>query len=145
MQKFKVTGESIECFLDAPIPFNYTCKLNKNNDDDIWTFEGNIPEGIEIPDMMVLIVFNLTPTISRLPSFFDFCSGHFQATVTTYHFLNDSTYEAVYLKNTTINVCKYSGGLLATFLIDTYLPGLPGRSNLNKPCPFKVNIVVDVY
>lgn len=59
MQKFKVTGESIECTLDAPIPFDYTCKLDKNNDDDdIWTFEGNIPDGIEIEDMTVSFVNN---------------------------------------------------------------------------------------
>lgn len=138
-QKFEITGESIECTLDAPIPFNYTCKLEKGESyADVWSFEGNIPDGLLIPDMMVSVKSFDVRNHSLYGFVMAFLFG--KARITTYRYLNETAYEAVYMKNTTIDVCKYSGGALSSFLIETYLPDLLVKSNLNKPCPFEVKI-----
>lgn len=47
-------GESINCTAIAPIELNYTCKLERiDNKTQFWSFEGNVPDGLILPEMMV--------------------------------------------------------------------------------------------
>lgn len=53
-ENYEVIGESIECSASVPIPMNYTCKLDKvDNETQYWSFESEIPEGLQILNMMV--------------------------------------------------------------------------------------------
>lgn len=77
--------------------------------------------------------------------------GHFfieylflQARVSTYHWSNGE-YKAVILKNTTVDVCKYSGGQFSKLFIAMFLPDMIDKSNLNQPCPFSVRAFFFLY
>lgn len=53
-QNFKVIGENLECSTNLPFDLEYTCELETlDNATQYWSFEGNIPEGLEMPAMMV--------------------------------------------------------------------------------------------
>lgn len=53
-QTYEVIGESINCTANAPIELNYTCKLERiDNKTQYWSFEGNVPDGLILPEMMV--------------------------------------------------------------------------------------------
>ncbi|XP_055313763.1 uncharacterized protein LOC129575016 isoform X2 [Sitodiplosis mosellana] len=57
------------------------------------------------------------------------------ARVSTYHW-SHGEYKAVIFKNTTIDVCEYSGGQFSKLFISIFLPEMITKSNLNTPCPF---------
>lgn len=53
-ENYEVIGEKIECTTNSPFKFNYTCELYRfENNTQIWSFEGIIPDGVTIPNIMV--------------------------------------------------------------------------------------------
>lgn len=58
--------------------------------------------------------------------------------MTTYHQQHDGEYKPVFLKNTTIDICKHSGGQFSKIFVAVFLPDMIEKSNMNRPCPFSV-------
>lgn len=55
-ERYEVIGESVQCETNTPFALNYSCKLDIIDDNtQYWSFESKIPEGIELPHMMVRI------------------------------------------------------------------------------------------
>lgn len=140
-ENYEVFGESVVCDTNSPIAINYTCKLDKiDNNTQYWSFESVIPEGFQLPNMMVFIYLFIRNTY--------FCKYseqeiHFilpqKARVTTYH-QHNGEYKAVFLKNTTIDICKHAGGHFSKIIVATFLPDMIEKSNMNQPCPFSVKL-----
>lgn len=65
-ENYEVIGESVQCETNTPFALNYTCNLDViDNNTQYWSFESNIPDGFQIPHMMVSKKLNKNQAIER--------------------------------------------------------------------------------